>query len=191
MDTPPDIPPRFDVRPLKSYDQRPVTTLWSRRTGLELENSLELVFDDESAAYGLVVTEIETIVGFGIVYVFPPEGVLDYLPGDTEALPVGEENALIHAVGVTEEWEGRGVGGAVLYYLLEMVRDAHDVEWAFGNAWLREGRTDSTVLFERFGFERHMTVEDSFQRSHGERACPDCAPEKCTCSSAIYAKQLE
>jgi len=50
MDAPPDIPPRLDVRILKSYDQRAVTDLWSRRTGLALESSLELVFDDESAA---------------------------------------------------------------------------------------------------------------------------------------------
>lgn len=190
MDTPPDIPPRLDVRILKSYDQRYVTDLWSRRTGMDLANSLELVFDDEVAAYGLVVTEVEAIVGFGIVHVFPPAGVEDYFPVDTAGFPVGEENAVIHAVGVTEDWEGRGVGSAVLYYLIDLVRETHDVDAMFGNAWLRDHTTDSGVLFEKHGFERLTTVENSFQQSDGERTCPDCSPELCTCSSAIYAKPL-
>lgn len=149
-----------------------------------------MVFDDESAAYGLVVTEIETIIGFGIVYVFSPEGVADYFPTDTAEFPIGEENAIIHAVGVTEEWEGRGVGSALLYYLLDLVCDTHDIDAAFGNAWLRDHRTDSAVLFEQYGFERLITIENSFQQSDDERTCPDCAPEICTCSSAVYTKQL-
>jgi GNAT superfamily N-acetyltransferase len=190
MDEPPDIPPRLDVRPLKPYDERAVADLWSRRTGMGIENSVSLVVDDENAAYGLVVTEVETIIGFGIVHVAPPAGVEDYFPVDTTTFPVGGENALIHAVGVTEEWEGRNVGSALLYFLLDVVRDLHDIDAVFGNAWLRDHATDSAVLFDKHGFERLTTVEDFFQRTDGERNCPDCAPEACTCSSAIYAKPV-
>lgn len=190
MDAPPDIPPRLDVRFLKPYERRPVTELWSRRTGIRIENSLDVVFDDESAGYGLVVTEVETIIGFGIAFVIPPEGVADYFTVDTTAFPTGEDNAIIHAIGVTEDWEGRSIGGALLYHLLDMVQDLHNVDAAFGNAWLRDQKTDSAVLFKHYGFERLMTVENSFQRSDSERTCPDCTPETCTCSSAIYAKQF-
>jgi hypothetical protein len=66
-----------------------VTDRWSSRTGLALENVLELVFDAGSVADGLVTTGVETIVGFSI-YVFPPVGVADCFPVDTAALPVGE-----------------------------------------------------------------------------------------------------
>jgi len=70
-------------------------------------------------------------------------------------------------------------------------RDNVGVDAAFGNARLRPHTVDAFVIFEKHGFERLETIKESFQLSPGERDCPDCTPDTCECSSAVYIETFE
>jgi len=53
----PNLPPVLAVRSLKPYDRREVMDLWARRVGVGIENTLDMVFDDEASVQGLAFTE--------------------------------------------------------------------------------------------------------------------------------------
>jgi len=144
----PDLPPRIQFRAPRPYDRRELSALYERRTGFGLETSLDLLFDDERAVYGLLAVDVERIVGVGIVEVFHRTGVEEYLAVDTDGYRIGDANGVTHALAVHEEWEGRGIGTELLRLRLELVREAHDADAVFGVAWLRPHAADSSALFE-------------------------------------------
>jgi N-acetylglutamate synthase-like GNAT family acetyltransferase len=119
------------------------------------------------------------------------EATADYFRFATVDLPIGETNAVMHALAVEESWQGRGIGSELLRLRLAVVRDAPAVDAALGNAWLRPHTGDVSVLFEKHGFERYETVDGSFRQSEGSRDCPDCGPDGCDCSTAVYAKTFD
>lgn len=187
----PDLPPVLDVRSLKPYDRYEVEDLHARLVGTGLENTLEAVFDEDTGAFGIVATEGETVVGYGIVLMLDRDATEDYFRFGTADYPIGEINAIMHALAVEESWQGRGIGSELLRLRLAIARDAADVDAALANAWLRPHTTDVSVLFEKHGFERYETVDGSFRQSEGSRDCPDCGPDSCDCSSAVYAKTFD
>jgi RimJ/RimL family protein N-acetyltransferase len=187
----PDLPPRLQVRALKPYDRREVKDLCERRVGVGIDNTLDMVFDDNGGVAGIAITEGEAVVGFAVLMFFTPGGVEDYFSVSTEGYPIGEENAMFHAGVVDEYWEGRGLGSELMRLRLALIREAGGGDAAFGKSWLRPDSVDSAVLFEKHGFERIDTIEDAYQWDDGERDCPDCAPEQCSCTGAVYAKVFE
>jgi len=187
----PNLPPVLELRPLKPYDRREVMDLWGRRVGVGIENTLDMVFDDDASVQGLAITEGESVVGFGVVMFLTPAGVEEYFSTSPDGYPIGETNAVFHAGVVDEDWEGRGLGSELMRLRLELVREMGGVDAAFGNAWLRPHTVDVSVLFEKHGFERIDTIEESFRRDGEGRDCPDCSPEPCGCSSAVYAKVFD
>jgi GNAT superfamily N-acetyltransferase len=182
---PPSIPPQIELRPAKAVDRREILDLWDRRAGFGISNTVEAVLDDETAAYGFVATNVETVVGFGVVLLLTAEGARNAFPVSLDGYSLGDEVAVFHASAVEEGWEGRGIGSVLMWARLELARDQYDIDAAVGNAWLRPHRVDSSALFEKFGFERIETVPKFAQRSDGDRDCPDC-DGTCDCSSAIY-----
>ncbi|MFB6103416.1 MAG: GNAT family N-acetyltransferase [Haloplanus sp.] len=183
-------PPNVSVRRPKPSDRRDISTLWNRRTGFEIERTLDAVFDEERAVYGLLATAADRIVGGGVVMVVARGGVDEYFAVETDDYPVGKRNAILHAGVVHEEWEGRGIGTELMRRRVELVDRAHDVRSAFGTAWLRPGTADASALFENVGFTRFDTVDDYYQRTDGDRDCPDC-DATCTCAAAIYGRVLD
>jgi len=181
----PTLPFRVELRPAKAIDRREMERLWRRRVGFEITNTLDAVFDDESAAHGFVATNVETIVGFGVVLMLTAEGARDAFSVSLADYPLGDDVAVFHAGVVDEQWEGRGIGSALMWTRLALAREQYDVDAAVGNAWLRPHRVDSSALFEKFGFERVETVPKFAQQTDGDRDCPDCNGE-CTCSGALY-----
>ena len=186
----PNLPPRVQFRAPRPYDRREITTLYERRTGFELTDSLDRVFDDELPVYGLLAIDVEQIVGVGIAQVYHREGIEQYLAVDTDGYPTGDANGVMHAGVVHEDWEGRGLGTELMRLRLELLREAHDVDAVFGVSWIRPHTVDSSVLFEKLGFTRLDTVDDYYERTSGSRDCPDCE-QSCTCAGAIYAKVLD
>ena len=182
---PPSIPPQLELRPAKAIDRREIQDLWDRRAGFEISKTVDAVVDDETAAYGFVTTNVETVVGFGVVLLLTAEGARDAFPVSLDDDLLGEEVAVFHASAVEEGWEGRGIGSALMWARLAFVREQHGIDAAVGNAWLRPHRVDSSALFEKFGFERIEIVPKFAQRADGGRDCPDC-DGTCDCSSAIY-----
>jgi ribosomal protein S18 acetylase RimI-like enzyme len=186
----PNLPPRIQFRAPRPYDRRELAALYERRTGFGLETTFDLLFDDEQAVYGLLAVDVERIVGMGIVEIFHREGVEEYLAVDTEGYPIGDVNGVMHALAVHEEWEGRGIGTELLRLRLELVREGHDADAAFGVAWLRPHTADSSVLFETVGFDRLDTVDEYYRDLESDRDCPDCG-QPCTCAAAIYGMELD
>jgi len=156
-----------------------------------IEKTLNLVFDSDAGVEAIAATKGETVIGFGVLMISDAEGVANYFQGATGEYPIGEVNAVFHALAVEEDWEGRGLGSELMRHRLILARDNVGVDAAFGNAWLRPHTVDASVIFEKHGFQRLETIEQSFQLSSGERDCPDCAPDTCECSSAVYAKTFE
>jgi GNAT superfamily N-acetyltransferase len=187
----PNLPPVLDIRLLKPYDRREVMDLWERRVGVGITNTLDMVFDEDPSVTGIAITEGETVVGFGILMLVLPVGVEEYFATSTDGYPIGETNAMFHAGVVEQAWEGRGLGSELTRLRLALLREMDAVDAAFGNAWLRPHTVDASVLFEKHGFERLETIEYAYQRTEGSRDCPDCLPDQCSCSSAVYAKQFE
>lgn len=185
----PNLPPRLQFRQPKPYDRQEIRQLWTERTGLAIENTLDAVFDDDRAAYGILATDVEEIVGCGIVLVVPPPGIHEYFDVETDDYPVSEQNAILAAGVVQESWEGRGIGTELMRLRLELVQEFHEVGAAFGTAWLRPDTVDSSALFEKLGFARLETVENYYRRMEFERDCPDCEGT-CTCSATIYGKAI-
>jgi ribosomal protein S18 acetylase RimI-like enzyme len=183
-----NLPPVLNFRPMKLYDQYEVQNLHARRVGTGLENTLELVFNEDSGAHGIVATEGETVVGYGIVLLLNHAGAESYFQFGTQEYPIGETNAVMHALAVDEAWQGRGIGSELMRLRLAIARDVVDLDVALGNAWLRPHTVDVSVLFEKHGFDRYEVVEESFRQSDGTRDCPDCRPDSCRCSSAVYGK---
>jgi len=186
----PDLPPRIQFRTPRPYDRREVSKLCARRTGFEQGNTLDLLFDDDHAVYGVLAIDVERIVGVGIVQVFHRSGAADYLSVDTEGYPIGEANAVLHVGVVHEDWEDRGLGTELMRIRLDFIREAHDPDAAFGVAWLRPHTVDSSALFEKFGFDRLDTVAEYYRGSRGEHGCPDCG-RPCTCTAAIYGMAFD
>src|SRR6056297_1797018 len=112
---PPSIPPQLELRPAKAIDRREILDLWDRRAGFEISKTVDAVVDDETAAYGFVTTNVETVVGFGVVLLLTAEGARDAFPVSLDDRLVGEEVAVFHASAVEEGWEGRGIGSALMW----------------------------------------------------------------------------
>ncbi|WP_338741532.1 GNAT family N-acetyltransferase [Haloplanus salilacus] len=178
------LPPRIDLRPAEPVDRSEMTDLWERRTGFEITKVLDAVFDDEKPAHGVVATEVERVVGFGVVIRFPRDAAVDWVDVALEGRDLGESVAVFHAGVVAPEWEGNGIGTALMRARLDFVRDAYDVDAAVGIAWLRPHTRDASALFERTGFERHGT-DETYYRRVDRPVCPDCG-DVCECRAAVY-----
>lgn len=181
------LPPRVDVRPANSVDRGEMADLWERRTGFEITKVLDAVFDDEKPAHGLVATEVERVVGFGVVICLPRDAAVDRVDWDDTSLDdcdLGESVAVFHAGVVETAWEGHGIGTALMRARLAFVRDVYDVDAAVGIAWLRPHTRDASALFERTGFERHG-IDEAYYRRVDRPTCPDCG-DICACHAAVY-----
>ena len=183
-----ESPPRVEFREPKRFDRREIADLWERRTGMGIDSTLDALFDDESAVYGVVATRVEQVVGSGLVAVYSSEGVSEYFHIDVSEYPVAGLNGVLLAGVVSEEWEGKGIGTDLMRIRLDLLTQ-NDVGAAFGTAWLRDDHVDSSALFEKCGFERLETIPAYYQQEETSRDCPDCE-ETCECAAAIYTKQL-
>jgi len=182
-DEPVALPAGVELRAAAAIDRREIRSLWERRTGLGISEVLDAVVDERTAAYGFVATKVETVLGFGVVIVVPEEDADDRLSVPLAAYPLGDEVAIFHASAVREEWEGNGIGSALMRVRLRLAREA-GVDSGIGTAWLRPHTVGSSALFEKFGFERVDTVPE-FYASIDDRECPDCG-DPCECSAGIY-----
>lgn len=187
----PNLPPILEIRSLKRHDRHEVMDLWSRRVGVGIENTLEMVFDDDASVQGLAITEGESVVGFGVVMFLTATGVAEYFSVSTDGYPIGETNAVFHAGVVEEAWEGRGLGSELMRLRLALSREVGSVDAAFGKAWLRPHTVDASAVFEKHGFERIDTIERAYQSDEDGRDCLDCAPDSCSCSGAVYTKVFD
>lgn len=106
----PNLPPVLAVRSLKPYDRREVIDLWARRVGVGIENTLDMVFDDDSSVQGLAFTEGETVVGFGVVMFLTATGIKEYFSTSTGGYPIGERTQCSTPASSTRR--GRGAGSA-------------------------------------------------------------------------------
>jgi GNAT superfamily N-acetyltransferase len=183
-----ESPPRIEFREPNRIDRREIAELWKRRTGMEIEATLDALFDDEVGVHGVVATDVEQVVGSGLVAVYPPAGVAEYFHIDMSEYTLAEWNGVLIAGVVKEEWEGRGIGTDLMRIRLDMLAE-NNIGAAFGTAWLRDDHVDSAALFEKCGFERLETVPAYYQQEEPVRDCPDC-DETCECAAAIYRKQL-
>lgn len=183
----PDLPPSVQFRSLKPVDRHEVEELTARRVGFGIHNTLDLVFDDEAPVFGYAATKAESVIGYGVVMILESDGIEHFLSISSQDVCVGERNAYLHQLMVEEDWEGRGIGSELTRIRLAIARDAVDLDAAFGRSWLREDTVDSSVVFEKFGFRRVKTIQNGYSK---DRDCPDCAPDNCTCSSAVYAKEF-
>lgn len=180
-----DIPGRIEIREASKIDRREIEQLWSRRLGSDPSSALDLALDDESAVHACVATNIEEIVGFGICLILQPAELEDLYSVSFDGYPLGDRIAVMHMAAVDEGWENRGIGSALMQVRLSLACEYYDVDSAFGLSWLRENHLDSSVLFEKFGFERVDTVEGYFGGGDGRSDCPDCGAH-CECSAGLY-----
>jgi len=187
----PNLPPVVEFRQLKPFDRHEVKKLYARRVGVGFENTLDLVFDSDASAEAIVATKGESVIGFAVVLFLTAEGVETYFQGAKPNYPIGEINAVFHALAVSEKWERRGIGSELMRQRLCIAHSVSNINAAFANVWLRPHTVDASVLFEKYGFERLETVNEAFSSTPGKRECPDCEPNNCSCASAVYAKVFE
>jgi GNAT superfamily N-acetyltransferase len=184
LDDPPVLPAGVEVRAAEAIDRREIESLCESRTGFGISQVLDAVFHDEKPAYGFVATEVERVIGFGVVICLPSDDADDRFSVPLTGYPLGEEVAIFQASAVSEQWEGNGIGTVLMDARLRLAREV-GVDSAVGTAWLRPNTVDSSALFEKLGFERMDTVEDFYRSLDGERDCPDCGTP-CECAAGIY-----
>lgn len=185
------MPSSFRVRQIQPSDTEIVEELWYRRAGFEFGKSMERALDPEVGYYCLVATHQDLVIGFALVIMLREEYAQDYFRTPIE-FSFPDLTAFIHAIAVDEDFEGKGVGTELMRRHLDACEKDPEVGGVMGAAWLRPGKPDSSSLFEKLGFQCLKTVENFYRDSNGEstRDCPECLPEPCSCSSAIYGKIL-
>ncbi|QLH83783.1 GNAT family N-acetyltransferase [Halosimplex pelagicum] len=184
LDDPIVLPAGVELRSAEPIDRCEIESLWESRTGFEISQVLDGVFHDEKPAYGFVATKVETVLGFGVVICVPRDSAEERFSISLNEYPLGEEVAVFQASAVREDWEGKGIGSALMDARLRFTRKI-SVDSAIGTAWLRPHTVDSSILFEKMGFERLDTIENFYQTIDDERDCPDCGTP-CGCSAGIY-----
>lgn len=186
-DEPIVLPAGVELRGARAIDRREIESLWESRTGFGISQVLDALFHDEKPVYGVVATEVETVLGFGVVICVSRDNAEERFEVSLAEYSLGEEVAIFHASAVREQWEGKGIGSALMHARLELAREA-GVDSAIGTAWIRPHTVDSSVLFEKMGFEAMDTVEDFYRSLDDERECPDCGTP-CECAARIYVRE--
>jgi hypothetical protein len=89
-----DLRPLLDDRSPKPYNRYVVEDLHAHFVGSGLENTLGAVFGKDRGAFGIVTTEGESLIGYGIVHILAalipsktdPQQLIRYLRGDLISL---------------------------------------------------------------------------------------------------------
>ncbi|WP_338741178.1 hypothetical protein [Haloplanus salilacus] len=77
LDDPPVLPAGVEVRAAEAIDRREIESLCESRTGFSISQVLDAVFHDEKLAYGFAATEVERVIGFGVVICLPSDDADD------------------------------------------------------------------------------------------------------------------
>ena len=188
-------PIAFGVRRYRPGDRDAIVKLWGSRFGCDPEAANEWLDEVESdyptECFIASPTQDGRILGFGITTVTNEETIDNWLEEgyygnvDLEA-DLSPRTAIMH-IGVTRpECENQGIASALWRARLEYALE-HDAERAVGTSWNREDHVDSSVLFEKYGFEPIKQVETYYEG--GREDCPDCSGA-CKCDATIYWREL-
>lgn len=177
------LPKNVGLRMMVEDDREQVTQLWQRRIGNigARKSFLRDVLHRKRGAWGVVATHDGDVVGFGVCRVTDADGAERYFEGHGSE-HYHRQPGLLHMAAVDEDWTGQGIGRAMLEARLELLYKA-GVGTVMTASWLRDNQPGSARLFEAAGFELIDVVTDFY---NDRDDCPDCAPNACTCSVAIY-----
>lgn len=181
---------------MRKDDAPAVKRLWSERFGGDpttQQNWIDAALDDGHSAAGFVAVRGPDgeVVGTSFMDVGSRAYTRQYLGLDVLDLepPLTDENGIFHLSCVREDMEGRGIGSAFYERRLAEMVD-RGVRQAFGIAWHRPHTVDSRALFEKYGFERLVTVETYYMRTGDRPHCPDCTGP-CRCTASLFVRPLE
>lgn len=177
-------------------DTAAVKALWAKRFGEKpstQENWINAALSATHSVAGFVaVTQDEDeILGLSFLEVGSREYTEKYLGLNTldVDVPIQDENGIFHLSCVRKTVEGCGIGSAFYERRLREL-EHREVSHAVGIAWHRSDTVDSRVLFEKYDFACHATVDGYYERVGERPHCPDCG-EQCTCTASLYVRRLK
>ncbi|QCC57208.1 GNAT family N-acetyltransferase [Natrinema thermotolerans] len=189
-------PLTFGVRRYRPSDREAVVGLWKSRFGCTDELAAdwleEATSDYLTACFVASPAQHGRVLGFGITTVTNEETTDGWLADgyygkvDLPEIDLEQRTAVMH-IGVTRpECEGEGVATELWKHRLAYARE-NDAAQAIGTSWHREDHVDSSVLFEKFGFEPAKRVKNYYDGDRDD--CPDCDGQ-CTCDATVYWREL-
>ncbi|QCW05246.1 GNAT family N-acetyltransferase [Natrinema pallidum] len=188
-------PISFGIRQYHPADREAVIGLWQSRFGCERDHAdawlEEVTSDYPTACYVASPSQHGRVLGFGITTVTNEDTTDGWLAdgyyGNVDLLADLEQRTAVMHIGVTRpECEGEGIATELWKRRLAHARE-HDAAQAIGTSWRRSDHIDSSVLFEKFGFESIKEVENYYE---GDREdCSDCDGQ-CTCNATVYWREL-
>lgn len=185
----------FFLRPMYASDTSTVKALWADRFGEKpstQENWINAALSATHSVAGFVALDQseDEILGVSFLEVGDREYTEEYLGLDTldVSVPLRDQNGIFHLSCVRKAVEGCGIGSA--FYERRLRELAHrEVSHAVGIAWHRSQTVDSRVLFEKYDFICHATVEQYYERVGRRPHCPDC-DDVCSCTASLYGRSL-
>lgn len=185
----------FFLRPMYASDTAAVKALWADRFGEKAstqENWINAALSATHSVAGFVAMNQaeDEILGVSFLEVGDREYTEQYLGLDTldVSVPLRDENGIFHLSCVRKAAEGCGIGSALYERRLREL-EHRDVSHVVGIAWHRSDTVDSRVLFEKYDFTRHATIDDYYERVGQRPHCPDCG-DTCTCTASLYCRNL-
>lgn len=186
----------FFLRPMYASDTAAVKALWSRRFGEKpstQENWINAALNATHSVAGFVAVNQseDEILGVSFLEVGNREYTEQYLGLETLGVsaPLHDQNGIFHLSCVKTAAEGWGIGSAFYERRLREL-ERREVPHVVGIAWHRPHTVDSRVLFEKYDFTCHATIENYYERVGRRPHCPDCG-EHCTCTASLYARPID
>lgn len=180
---------------MAATDASAVQRIWSERFGGDpstQEKWIEAALNSAHSAVGFVAvsTDAETVLGLSFLDVGDRSYTRHYLGLDAleATVPLEERNGIFHLSCVRADWENRGIGSAFHERRLSILVD-REVPCAVGIAWHRPHPVDSRVLFEKYDFRCHATVDQYYEHLGRRQHCPNCGGQ-CDCSASLYGRSI-
>lgn len=165
------------IDPNMYYKNESIRDIVKKGLGESYANSVKSLEVDDSVI--LVAVHNDSYVGFVCGYNHEnPEEYIDYIDDNYES------NSLLEKISVLSKYRNQGIATQLCTELLDKLKQP-----TITDVWVRAGSVDSTVLFEKFNFEKIDGCENRWYKeslkSNSENFCPDCG-KICECNALAY-----
>lgn len=206
---PEDAESEWQIRSIRRSDAPAIRRLWTRLGDVKAEDEswIQSAIDPTTPRIDAVVAVAPEaplsrtagavddpfgvpIVGFQVYGLASPGYAIEHVDGHVAPGRLGDQPGVLRALAVHPDWEGQGVGTALVERAVDELADS-GAEAVVSVNWVREGPDsgDSTGLFDALGFEEVARDPDFYARI-GRDDCPDCEG-LCACPAAIFCKRLD
>ena len=165
-------------------------------SGFISPDDLAAIEQQPDECLGIVAVDEDTarIVGFGLTYIVGPSDSRRLISWPEQKIPesVGyvDRVGILKTVAVREDYQGRGVGYAIVEESLRKLRE-FGVETVCAIAWKAGEKTNIGGILKNLEFFKYREVPNYWKMESEERGyeCPRCGPPPCLCTGVIYLKE--